>query len=64
MNIYWIYIEYVYNIEYKNADRQKITLYEHSSDHDGDEFTALEDDLCGVVQVAQGGIRQAHGAHC
>lgn len=38
-------------------------MYKYSSDHDWDEFTALEDDLCGVIQVAQGGIGQAHCAH-
>lgn len=35
---------------------RKLTLYKHSSNHDWDEFTALEDDLCRVVQVAQRGI--------
>lgn len=41
-----------------------LTLYKHPSDHDWNEFTALEDDLRRVVQVAQRGIGQAHGAHC
>lgn len=42
----------------------QFTLYKHSSNHDWNEFTALKDDLRGVVQVAQRGIGQAHGAHC
>lgn len=42
----------------------RLTLDEHPSDHDRNEFTALEDDLRRVVQVAQGGIGQAHRAHC
>lgn len=42
----------------------ELTLYKHPSNHDWDEFTALKDDLCRVVQVAQGGIGQAHSAHC
>ena len=41
-----------------------LTLNENTTDHDWNEFAALEDDLGGVVQVAQRGIGETHGPHC
>lgn len=40
-----------------------LTLDQDASEHDGDQLAALEDDLRGVVEVAQGGVGQPHGAH-
>ena len=34
-------------------------LNENPTDEDGHQFAALEDDLCGIVQVDDGNIREA-----
>lgn len=37
------------------------TLYKNSPDHDRDEFAALKDNLCRIVQVTKGSVGKAHG---
>ncbi len=41
-----------------------LTLNDHASQHDWDELTGLEDDLSGIVQIAEGWVGEAHGRYC
>ncbi len=42
---------------------QSLTLNDHASQHDRDELTGLEDDLCGIVEIAEGCVGEAHRRH-